>query len=148
MITFLVYLHALEEAWRPLPTNVRSVTMYMSTCTIMQYALCIMGMVDGCGYHGQHKCTICEACRPCHSILSILKPVFCPIRLFCCSYKLLRCLDLQIGRFLCPQKQRWQQHNQLYFIPCTCTQGKNTGRRVYNMLQQDRWTACYILIPL
>ena len=38
--------------------------------------ICIVGMVDGRGYDGQLKYTICDACRPCHSILSILKPVF------------------------------------------------------------------------
>ena len=35
-----------------------------------------MGTVDGCGYNGQHKRTICDAFRPCHSIPSALKPVF------------------------------------------------------------------------
>ena len=38
----------------------------------------IVGTVDGRGYDGQLKYTICDACRPCHSILSILKPVFSP----------------------------------------------------------------------
>ena len=33
----------------------------------MQYALCIMGTVNERGYDGQHKCTICAACRACHS---------------------------------------------------------------------------------
>ena len=35
-----------------------------------------MGTVDGCGYHGQLKYAICDVCRPYHSNLSILKPVF------------------------------------------------------------------------
>ena len=48
---------------RPLPTR---------TCAR------IVGTVDGRGYDGQHKNnTICHACRPCHSILRTLKPVFC-----------------------------------------------------------------------
>ena len=34
---------------------------------------CIVGTVDGCGYDSH---TICDACRPCHSILSILKQFF------------------------------------------------------------------------
>ena len=45
----------------------------------MSRNLCIMhivGTVDGCGYDSQLKYTICEACRPYHSILSILRPVF------------------------------------------------------------------------
>ena len=36
----------------------------------------IVDMVDGCGYDGQLKYTICDACRPYHSISSILEPVF------------------------------------------------------------------------
>ena len=35
-------------------------------------------MVDGHGYDGQLKYTICDACRSCHLILSILKPVCLP----------------------------------------------------------------------
>ena len=40
------------------------------------YASCTMGRVDGYGYDSQYKCTVCDVCRPCHSILSVLKPVF------------------------------------------------------------------------
>ena len=32
-------------------------------------------MINGLGYDYQQKYTICDACRLCHSILSILKPV-------------------------------------------------------------------------
>ena len=35
-----------------------------------------MGVINGLGYDYQQKYTICDACRLCHSILSILKPVF------------------------------------------------------------------------
>ena len=73
--------------------------MRMSTCTIMHYALCIMGIVNGCGYDGQHKCTICDTCRPCHLILSTLKPVFSPNStnvLLLQLIKMLRYLDLVI----------------------------------------------------
>ena len=35
-----------------------------------------MGTVDGRGYDDQLKYTIWDTCRPCHSILSTLKPVF------------------------------------------------------------------------
>ena len=41
--------------------------VHMNTYMHNYYALCIMGMVDGRGYKGQHKCTICDACRPCNS---------------------------------------------------------------------------------
>ena len=37
----------------------------------------VVDKVDGhSGYDGQLKYSICDACRSCHSILSILKPVF------------------------------------------------------------------------
>ena len=36
----------------------------------------MVGMVDGCSYDSQLKYTVCDTCRPCHSILSVLKPVF------------------------------------------------------------------------
>lgn len=36
-----------------------------------------VGMADGCGYDLQlTKYIICEVCRSCHLILSVLKPVF------------------------------------------------------------------------
>ena len=64
-------------------------------------------MVDGRIYDGQLKYTIFDTCRPCHSILSVLKPVFCQIRhIIHCAYNSVRCLDLQIWQFLCPQRQR------------------------------------------
>ena len=42
--------------------------------------ICIVVTVDVCGYNGQLKYTICAVCRTCHSILSILKPVFHQLR--------------------------------------------------------------------
>ena len=62
--------------------------------------ICIVGMVDGHGYDGQLKYTFCDACRLYHSILSILKPVFCQLRPIRCTYESIRCLDLKIWRFL------------------------------------------------
>ena len=44
----------------------------------------ILGTVDGCGYDGQQKYTICDACRPCHSIWRIARPVFHRIRRIRC----------------------------------------------------------------
>ena len=38
--------------------------------------MCVMGMVEGCGYDDQQMYTICDTCRQCHSILGILKKVF------------------------------------------------------------------------
>ena len=65
------------------------------------------GTVDGCGYDGQLKCTTCDAYNKlCHSILSILKPVFCQIQHICCAYNSLWCLDLHIWRFLCPRQRQ------------------------------------------
>ena len=34
-----------------------------------------LGMINGHGYNGQQK-YICDACRQCHLILCILKPIF------------------------------------------------------------------------
>ena len=38
--------------------------------------ICNMCTVDGCGRDGQEKYAICDACRQCHSILSILSQFF------------------------------------------------------------------------
>ena len=60
-------------------------------------------MVDGCGYDSQLKCTICEACRLYHSILSILDPEasFSPkLRQIRCTFESLRCLNPKIWQFL------------------------------------------------
>ena len=46
------------------------------------HAYCIVGRVNGRGYDGQLKYTIYDTCRPCHSILSILKPVFSKFDIF------------------------------------------------------------------
>ena len=66
-----------------------------------------MGMVDGRGYDGQQKYPICDTCRPCHSNLSILRPVFHRNRPIHYTY------NLKICRFLCPRQQ--QRHNQLFY---------------------------------
>ena len=47
------------------------------------------------------KCSICDACGPCQTIRSIMKPVFRLYQRIYCTYESLRCLDLQIRRFLC-----------------------------------------------
>ena len=84
-----------------------------------------MGTVDGRGYDGQLKYTICDACRPCHSNLSTLKPVFRRNQHFRRAYNSLRCLDVEIRRFLCPRRQQrqWRQNRSLH--PCTCARGNN-----------------------
>ena len=55
-----------------------------------------MGMVDVCGYDTQLKYNLCDTCRLCHLILSILKPVFCHHRHIRCAYNFLWYLDLQV----------------------------------------------------
>ena len=83
--------------WQPLTTHTRPV-VYISTKHTYSPAACIfnstVGTADGRGYNGQQKYAICDACRPCHSILSILKPVFRQIRQIHCTYmyNTLRCL--------------------------------------------------------
>ena len=69
---------------------------YEGSCTY----ICIVGTVNRPGYDSQLKQTICDACRPCHSILSILKPVYHQLQHIRCTYESLRCLDLKIWRYL------------------------------------------------
>ena len=98
-------------------------------CTIMH----AMGYVDGRGYNGQLNYTICDACRLCHLILSILKPIFWRIQQNCCIHNLLRCLDIQI----------WQYLNRTnYFTPCTCVQDKTNIQSNYR--NQSKHRACSV----
>ena len=81
---------------RPLPMHVRGPVVRMSRNYMHKY---IVGNVDGCGYDGKIKYTICDACRPYHSIFNILKPVFRQIRQIRCIFESLRCLDVEIWGF-------------------------------------------------
>ena len=94
------------------------VCMNRSTSCIMH-----MGMVNGRGYDDQQKCTVCDICRPCHSILSTLKPVFRHIQQIRCAYNSLRCLDLQIWLFCVHD----DDDRTDYFTPCACGRGNNIG---------------------
>ena len=90
----------------------------------------------------QHKCTIFDACRLCHSILSALKPVFHRIRQICCYYNSLRCLDFQIWQFLCPRQRQRQWHDDNttdYFTPCACAQGNNRNGEEETLQRQKCW---------
>ena len=60
-----------------------------------------MGTVDVCGYDTQLKYTLCDTCRLCHSILSILKPVFHHHQHIHCAYNFLWCLDLHVSGDFC-----------------------------------------------
>ena len=71
-----------------------AVCMSRKHMACMHYALSIVGTVDMCGCDGQLKDSICIACEACPLIWSPLKPVFC-------AYKSLKCLDLEIYRFMC-----------------------------------------------
>ena len=75
-----------------------------------------MGTVKGCGYDGQQKCTICDACRLCHSIQSIVRPVFHQIQQIYCAYKLLRRLhlhyvDIEFWRFFVDNDNNGNDNN-------------------------------------
>ena len=107
---------------RPLPTYTRSVRMSRK--------LCIMGTVDGCGYDSQLKYTICEAYRPYHSILSILRPVFRQLRQIRCTFELLRSLNPKIWQFFFVDDD--DNDTTDYFTPCACARGNN-----YSMLHGD-----------
>ena len=49
--------------------------VHMSTGHII-LCICIVGMVDGCGYDSQHKYIICDAYRPYHWIPVHIKAIF------------------------------------------------------------------------
>ena len=81
-----------------------------------------MGTVDGCGYDDQLKYTLCDAYRPCHSILRILKPFIRQLRQICCIFESLRCLNLKIWRFLVDDDNN---DTTDYFTPCACARDNN-----------------------
>ena len=91
---------------------------------------CIMlstvGTEDVRGYDGQLKCTVCDACRLCHSIL---KPVLRQIRHIRCVYNLLRCLDLHIWWFCVHDNNNDDTTD--YFTPCACTHDNNNYRDMW-----------------
>ena len=86
--------------WRPLPAHKKPVVR-TSRRTVKR-----------CGYDGQQKHTICDACRPCHLIRSTVRPVFYQIRQIFRAYKSLRCLDVEIWRFFVDNNNRTD-----YFTP-------------------------------
>ena len=63
------------------------------------HASSIMGMFNVCGCNVQLKHIVCDICRPCQLILSMLKPVFHHLRHIRCAYNFLWCLYLQVWRF-------------------------------------------------
>ena len=109
------YMHSDRCYWRPLPTHKRPVCAWAEGCCIL-----IVGTVEGCGYDGQPKYTICDPCRPCHSIRSKVRPVFHHIRQICRAYGSLKCLK-------CPDQAicRWQQQQNRLLYPCACARGNN-----------------------
>ena len=82
------------------------------------HASSIVGMFDVCGYDAQLKYTICEICRPCQSILSILKPVFHHLRHIRCVYNLL--LYPRFGHF-CVYNDNMVVKLLSYYIHCIAT---------------------------
>ena len=58
--------HHLHVVWGASPSTKRGRLVHFASANT----------VNGRGYDGHLKYTICDSCRPCHSILSILKPVF------------------------------------------------------------------------
>ena len=72
--------------WRTLPTHKRPVALHeqkVHGCVAVH--ACIVGTVDESSYNGQQKYSLCDACRLCHSIWNIERPVFCLIQYFCQS---------------------------------------------------------------
>ena len=77
----------------------------------------IVGTVNGCGHNSQLKYTIYDACGPCHSILSILEPVFCQLRQIRWTFESLRYLDVKIWRFRGDNDDRQTDRQTDYFTP-------------------------------
>jgi hypothetical protein len=85
-------------SWWPLPTYCGRI------CAWAESTWPTVGRVDR---RGQWKRGVCDARVPCQSIRSIMKSVFRWFRWICFTYESLRCLDIQIWRFLC-----WQTSKQ------------------------------------
>ena len=60
------------------------------------WAEVLVGKVDGCGYNGQQKDTICDVRGRCQTIWSIFKPVCHWFWLIGYAYKVPRCRDMAI----------------------------------------------------
>ena len=87
------------------------------------------------------KCSICDACGPCQTIRSIMKPVFRRYQRIYCTYESLRCLDLQIRRFLC------QQQTQPITLPLAHACGVTTTTRPITLpLAHARGVITYTLL--
>ena len=121
----IVSLYSLDRicCWQTLHT--RPVGCSSTKYNVYNVHMCIVGMVDGYGYDGQwirspKKFTICDACRPYHSILHILNPVFQWILQIGCAYNSLRCLDIQIWWFCVHDDNNDDRAD--YFTCCACAQ--------------------------
>ena len=96
--------------WRPLPTHKRPVV-----CMSRRLLHINSGHCCECGYDDQQKYTICDACRPCHSIRSTVRPVFRQIWQICRTYELPRSLDIDIWQFFCWQWRQQRRQNPLLY---------------------------------
>ena len=93
----------------------------------------VVGMVDGRGYDGRQKDTICDIRGPCLTNRSTFKPVCRWFRLIGHIYKLLRCLDIEIWRFSWWQQTDGQTDRQTdYFTPAH-------AREVMNSMKEKGW---------
>ena len=112
-ISHLHYYATWTYAVDDLSLHVQSCSWAESTMS----CICIVGMVYGRGCNGQLKYTICDACRPCHSILNILKPVYCQLWQIRCIAQVPRSQDLAI---FCGRWQQQQRHDRLLYPLCMC----------------------------
>ena len=109
--------------WRPLPTYyARLCTWAESTWWVVLIAMA--NKMQYLWYSWTYQ-----------TIQSIMKPVFRPQYWWiCCTYELLRRLDLHIWWFLC---WRWLTIDKTdYLTPCTCAQGNKF--RIVSLLNQLR----------
>ena len=114
---------------------------FRATCVLYPCYMCLVGMVNGCGYDIQQKCTIYEVCRPYYSIWSKLRPVFHQVQQNCYAYELLRCLDVQIWWYFVDDNNNDRTINYC-FTSYTYTWGiMSAGWHTIKIVYVARWYA-------
>ena len=144
-----------QLAWNMMSMTFTYIHLWGQLCTWAE-STCIMHSGHGPWawlYNGQEKDATCDVCGLCQTIRSIFKPVCRWFWLIGDTYELLRCLDVEIWRFLW---WRWQTDQLLY--PCACVRGNNNKHIVLDIVivtklmsilnihfSQLTWLQCSIL---
>ena len=118
---------------------------YEASYHVVLLCICIVGTVKGCGYNGQHKYTICDTCRLCHLIHSIVRPVFRQIQRICCVTQVSRSQDLVI---LCGQQLHHQQRQtQLCYPLRMCAGWLSIQTQLFRLTRAPRAHTCTPCAP-